>query len=76
MNLHESLSIPPYRAPLLARQDTPAALVLGERFEAARPVSRRQPGEAARRILETTWQSWREPVPAGRGLTIVAGGRA
>ena len=45
-------------------------------FVPARRPGNGRPAEVARRILATTWQSWRQPVPPGRTLTIVAGGQA
>lgn len=86
MNLHESLSTPTCRAALLARrpghpalvldQDGPFAPVQDGPFVPARRPGNGRPAEVARRILATTWQSWRQPVPPGRTLTIVAGGQA
>lgn len=86
MNLHESLSTPTCRAALLARRPGHPALVLDQDgpfvplrdgpFVPARRPGNGRPAEVARRILATTWQSWRQPVPPGRTLTIVAGGQA
>ena len=76
MNLHESLSTPTCRAALLARPPGRPALDQDEPFVAVRRPGNGRPADVARRILATTWQSWRQPVPAGRNLTIVAGGQA
>lgn len=57
-------------------RDEPFAPVQDGPFVPARRPGNSRPAEVARRILATTWQSWRQPVPAGRTLTIVAGGQA
>ena len=57
-------------------RDEPFAPVQDGPFVPARRPGNSRPAEVARRILATTWQSWRQPVPPGRTLTIVAGGQA
>lgn len=62
--------------PFVPVQHEPLVRVQDEPFVPARRPGNGRPAEVARRILATTWQSWRQPVPAGRTLTIVAGGQA
>ena len=62
--------------PFAPVQDGPFVPLRDGPFVPARRPGNGRPADVARRILATTWQSWRQPVPAGRNLTIVAGGQA
>ena len=62
--------------PFAPVQDGPFVPLRDGPFVPARRPGNGRPAEVARRILATTWQSWRQPVPAGRTLNIVAGGQA
>ena len=62
--------------PLVPVRDGPFVPLRDGPFVPARRPGNGRPAEVARRILATTWQSWRQPVPPGRTLTIVAGGQA